>query len=155
MDFVHEWQQKLVDKLSIVEELREDRNLVHKGGLMAQTLNTIKKRSTFLNVKKKGQFLRSFSFNIQILKDMNLDNNINVGYTATKRLGNAIKRNKAKRIMRELAKKVISKYGKKNFYYVIIAKNSLLKTTFKNLENELIKIIKKYLKQLKQLLFLF
>ena len=142
MDFVHEWQQKLVDKLSIVEELREDRNLVHKGGLMAQTLNTIKKRSTFLNVKKKGQFLRSFSFNIQILKDMSLDNNINVGYTATKRLGNAIKRNKAKRIMRELAKKVISKYGKKNFYYVIIAKNSLFKTTFKNLENELIKIIK-------------
>ena len=118
MDFVHEWQQKLVDKLSIVEELREDRNLVHKGGLMAQTLNTIKKRSTFLNVKKKGQFLRSFSFNIQILKDMSLDNNINVGYTATKRLGNAIKRNKAKRIMRELAKKVILKYGKKNFYYV-------------------------------------
>ena len=54
-------------------------------------------------------------FNIQILKDMNLDNNINVGYTATKRLGNAIKRNKAKRIMRELAKKVISKYGKKIF----------------------------------------
>lgn len=142
MDFVHEWQQKLVDKLSIVEELREDRNLVHKGGLMARTLNTIKKRSTFLNVKKKGQFLRSFSFNIQILKDMSLDNNINVGYTATKRLGNAIKRNKAKRIMRELAKKVILKYGKKNFYYVIIAKNSLLKTTFKNLESELIKIIK-------------
>ena len=142
MDFVHAWQQKLVDKLSIVEELREDRNLVHKGGLMAQTLNTIKKRSTFLNVKKKGEFLRSFSFNIQILKDMSLDNNINVGYTATKRLGNAIKRNKAKRIMRELTKKVISKYGKKNFYYVIIAKNSLLKTTFKNLENELIKIIK-------------
>ena len=99
MDFVHEWQQKLVDKLSIVEELREDRNLVHKGGLMAQTLNTIKKRSTFLNVKKKGQFLRSFSFNIQILKDMSLDNNINVGYTATKRLGNAIKRNKAKRMI--------------------------------------------------------
>jgi len=142
MDFVHEWQQKLVDKLSIVEELREDRNLVHKGGLMARTLNTIKKRSTFLNVKKKGQFLRSFSFNIQILKDMCLDNNINVGYTATKRLGNAIKRNKAKRIMRELAKKVILKYGKKNFYYVIIAKNSLFKTTFKNLESELIKIIK-------------
>ncbi|MDC0037082.1 ribonuclease P protein component [Alphaproteobacteria bacterium] len=109
---------------------------------MAQTLNTIKKRSTFLNVKTKGQFLRSFSFNIQILKDMSLDNNINVGYTATKRLGNAVKRNKAKRIMRELAKKVISKYGKKNFYYVIIAKNSLFKTTFKNLETELTKIIK-------------
>ena len=141
MDFVHEWQQKLVDKLSIVEELREDRNLVHKGGLMAQTLNTIKKRSTFLNVKKKGQFLRSFSFNIQILKDMSLDNNINVGYTATKRLGNAIKRNKAKRIMRELASKVITKYGKINSYYVLIAKNEIFNTPFSVLEIELKKLI--------------
>ena len=140
MDFVHEWQQKLVDKLSIVEELREDRNLVHKGGLMAQTLNTIKKRSTFLNVKKKGQFLRSFSFNIQILKDMNLDNNINVGYTATKKIGNAVKRNKAKRIMRELAKKILIK-GKTNTYYVLIAKTSILDIKFTDLLEELEKII--------------
>ena len=117
--------------------LKEDRNLVHKGGLMAKTLNTIKKRSTFLNVKKKGQFLRSFSFNIQILKDMNLDNNINVGYTATKRLGNAIKRNKAKRLMREIARKVLSKYGKINSYYVLIAKNPIFKTNMNEQENQL------------------
>ena len=109
---------------------------------MAQTLTSIKKRSTFLNVKEKGQFVKSISFNVQILEDKDLNNSIEIGYTATKRLGNAIKRNRAKRIMRELARKVISKYGKINFYYVLIAKNSLLTMSFKELEIELIKIIK-------------
>ena len=65
-----------------------------------------------------------------------------IGYTATKRLGNAIIRNKSKRIMRELSRKVISKYGKINFYYVLIAKSQLLKKTFNEIEQELEKIIK-------------
>ena len=43
--------------------------------------------------------------------------------------------------MRELAKKVIIKYGKINFYYVIIAKSNLLKKPFKELELELEKLI--------------
>ena len=67
---------------------------------------------------------------------------IKVGYTATKRLGNAVKRNRAKRLMRELTRKVLPKYGKINFYYVLIAKSSLIKMPFKNLEIELEKKIK-------------
>jgi RNase P protein component len=43
--------------------------------------------------------------------------------------------------MRELARKVITKYGKINFYYVIIAKIQILKIPFKALELELEKII--------------
>jgi ribonuclease P protein component len=108
---------------------------------MAQSLVTIKKRSTFVYVRDKGKFIRSNSFNIQIFEDQKLDKIIAVGYTATKKLGNAIIRNKSKRIMRELAKKVIIKYGKINFYYVLIAKTSLLKKSFKDLELELKKII--------------
>ena len=44
--------------------------------------------------------------------------------------------------MRELAKKVISKYGKINCYYVLIAKTSLLKKPFSNLKIELEKKIR-------------
>ena len=143
MVFVREWQQKLVGRLLIVEEQKVDLNLVHKkGGQMAQSLISIKKRSTFVNVKEKGRYIRSFSFNIQMLKNIGLNNNIEVGFTATKKLGNAVKRNKAKRIMRELAKKVIIKYGKTNYYYVLIAKNSLLTKPFKELEIELEKVIR-------------
>jgi len=108
---------------------------------MALKINTIKKRSTFIFVKNKGRFVRSNNFNVQILNDMNLQDEIEVGYTVTKRLGNAVKRNKAKRLMRELTRKVLPKYGKINFYYVLIAKISILETSFLELEKELKKII--------------
>mgnify|MGYP006095032093 CR=1 FL=1 len=108
---------------------------------MAHFLITIKKRSTFVHIRDNGKFIRSNSFNIQILEDLELKKVMAVGYTATKRLGNAVIRNRSKRIMRELARKVISKYGKINFYYVIIAKSNLLKKPFKELELELEKLI--------------
>ena len=108
---------------------------------MVHTLTTVKKRSTFVHIRDNGKFIRSQSFNIQILEDPNLDNIITVGYTATKRLGNAVIRNKSKRIMRELARKVIAEYGKINFCYVLIAKTTLLKRSFKEIELELKKIL--------------
>ncbi len=74
--------------------------------------------------------------NIQVLLDQDLDNTIGIGYTATKRIGKAFKRNKAKRIMRELAKKILIN-GKINSYYVLIAKPSLLETSFDKLIIEL------------------
>ena len=43
--------------------------------------------------------------------------------------------------MRELARKVIAKYSKKNIYYVLIAKQSILKTSFRELEIELKRLI--------------
>ena len=43
--------------------------------------------------------------------------------------------------MRELTRKVLPKYGKINFYYVLIAKNSIFETSFVELEKELKKII--------------
>ena len=108
---------------------------------MALSIVTIKKHSTFVYVRDNGKFIRSKSFNIQILQDNKLKDRIDVGYTATKRLGNAVIRNRAKRIMRELGRKVIAKYGKINFYYVIIAKSNLLKKPFKELELELENLI--------------
>ena len=66
----------------------------------------------------------------------NLENSIGVGYTASKKIGNAVKRNKAKRILRELARKIIIN-GKTNSYYVLIAKSSLLEEKFDKLLMEL------------------
>ena len=107
---------------------------------MAPQLFTIKKRATFVNIRDKGIFTRSTNFNVQKLINQDLDNKIGVGYTATKKIGNAVKRNKAKRIMRELTKKILIK-GKTNTYYVLIAKTSILETKFKDLLEELEKII--------------
>ena len=87
-------------------------------------------------IRGKGSFLKSNNLNLQILKNQELDNLIGIGYIATKRIGNSVKRNKAKRIMRELAKKILIK-GKINSYYVLIAKSSLLLTPFEELNKEL------------------
>ena len=107
---------------------------------MAHQLFTIKKRATFVHISDNGVIIRSDNINIQKLIDQDLDNKIGVGYTATKKIGNAVKRNKAKRIMRELAKKILIK-GKTNTYYVLIAKTSILEIKFKDLLEELEKII--------------
>ena len=108
---------------------------------MAHHLKTISKRSTFVLVREKGKFIRGKTFNLQFLEDSTLEDIILVGFTATKKLGKSVKRNKAKRIMRELARKVITKYGKINSYYVLIAKNSIFSTHFMALEIELKKLI--------------
>ena len=108
---------------------------------MAHLLKIISKRSTFILLKEKGEFISGKAFNLQFLEDPNLENVIFVGFTATKKLGKSVKRNKAKRIMRELARKVITKYGKINSYYVLIAKSSIFDIPFDLQENELKKII--------------
>ncbi len=107
---------------------------------MAQKLFTIKKRATFVHIRDKGIFIRSKNINIQRLIKQDLDGKIGVGYTATKKIGNAVRRNKAKRIMRELAKKILIKC-KTNTYYVLIAKSSILEKRFKDLLEELERIV--------------
>ena len=87
-------------------------------------------------VRNEGKFVKSKNMNVQILHNQDLENSIGVGYTASKKIGNAVKRNRAKRIMRELARKIIIN-GKINSYYVLIAKASLLEEKFDKLLLEL------------------
>ena len=103
---------------------------------MAHKIFTITKRTTFVFIRENCNFIRGNNFNVQILYKQELNGNIGVGYTATKKIGNAVKRNKAKRIMRELAKKILIN-GKINSYYVLIAKSSILETKFEKLLVEL------------------
>ena len=104
-------------------------------------MQTIKNRSTFVKIRNNGNFIKGKFIDVQFLEDSSLNGAIAVGFTATKKIGNAVKRNKAKRLMRELARKVLIKYGKINSYYVLIAKNSIFSTPSAPLEHELKKII--------------
>ena len=109
---------------------------------MAHPLETIRKYSTFIMIREKGKVIHGKTFNIQFLEDQNLKkNSIYVGFTATKKIGTSVKRNKAKRIMRELARKVITKYGKINSYYVLIAKPPIFEISYYAQEIELKELI--------------
>lgn len=49
---------------------------------------------------------------------------VRAGFTATKKIGNAVTRNKAKRRMRELARALLPDLGRPGHDYVFIARNS-------------------------------
>jgi ribonuclease P protein component len=49
---------------------------------------------------------------------------IRVGFTATKKIGNAVARNRAKRRLREVARKVLPELGQTGMDYVFIARDS-------------------------------
>ena len=49
-------------------------------------------------VREKGKMIKGQSFNVLYYNDLVLNNSIYVGFTATKRLGKAFKRNKANNV---------------------------------------------------------
>ena len=69
---------------------------------------------------------------------------IRVGFTASKKVGNAVLRNKAKRRLREVVRHVMTTEGKENYDYVIIARDVATLNPF----NQLIRDMKWSLKRL-------
>lgn len=49
---------------------------------------------------------------------------IHLGFTATKKIGNAVFRNRAKRRMRAAAHDIVTQHGKPQFDYVLIARKN-------------------------------
>ena len=143
MDLEKEWLLKMVDKLYLEEEVKAEKNFRLK--LMSTILlKTLKKRMDFVNVSKKGK--RSFSkgFILQKYKRNTLlqDSSVRVGFTITKKIGGAVVRNKIKRRFRAIIKDVLNKYLKKNYDYVIIANKKSLIMDYKELKNDVIKVLK-------------
>ena len=104
-------------------------------------LLTLKHRKDFVLSNKFAK--KIFSKNFIIQKYTNLDNtdlNLKFGFTATKKIGNAVTRNRAKRRMRALVsrfvKEDINSFDNKSSY-VLVAKSSLNKALFINLYSEM------------------
>jgi len=59
------------------------------------------------------------------------------GFTATKRLGNAVRRNRAKRRLRELVRNFAAGQARAGYDYVLIARAGALQRPFADLRNDL------------------
>lgn len=66
---------------------------------------------------------------------------INVGFTATKKIGNAVVRNRCKRRLRELARDFLPVHGKPGHDYVFIARASTAKAEWANLQKDVEKAL--------------
>lgn len=85
-------------------------------------LGMLKKRSEFLYVRN-GLYSAKGGVVIQMRENQARDG-IGIGFTATKKIGNAVTRNRAKRRLRETARALLPELGLSGFDYVFIARDS-------------------------------
>ncbi len=91
----------------------------------SECLQIIRKRSEFLKAAKAPR-LSTTGFILQARK-RDLDegrSGIFIGYTCSKKVGNAAARNRAKRRLREIARMVLAKYGLPGWDYVLIGRSN-------------------------------
>ena len=103
-------------------------------------LETLSKRVDFIAASKSEKFVGK---SIIVQARPNSLETIRVGYTASKKVGNAVTRNRAKRRMRAAAAETVAQYGTSSTDYVLIGRaKSTCNTKFKDLKLELIDAFK-------------
>ena len=101
---------------------------------------TIKKRSEFIRSNKISKKIYTPNFIIQKFESNNTDNISHFGFTITKKIGSAIVRNKIKRRLKSIIRKLLKcedNYFDLRFNYILICKKEVVKVSYNDLENEL------------------
>jgi ribonuclease P protein component len=99
--------------------------------------STIKGRANFVRMNASAARFVVSNFILQMAENPEIpENDIRVGYTVTKKLGNAVTRNRIKRRLREAVRKVapLAKPGRS---YVFIARHKALNCDFAELVREM------------------
>lgn len=104
---------------------------------------TIKKRSEFLKIGKFGARAKTGLLSVVCLKT---GNESFVGYTASRKVGNAVVRNKAKRRLRSLVRRFSDGFIF-GYEFVLIANGQTAECLFLNLEQDFLYCIKRAMKR--------
>ena len=105
---------------------------------MKTKIVALKKNEDFKSLLK-GKKISNKYFSIFFNKILNKDSNyLNVSFVTKKKLGNAVKRNKIKRRLKNITNDAIKKISINfNYSYLVIAKNKVLSDEYKNIKKNL------------------
>ena len=107
------------------------------------TVEVLRKRAEFLRVRS-GKSLRRASCVIQARALDSIDpSRCRYGLTATKKIGNAVVRNRAKRRLRALAIELLPEHGHCGWDYVFIARHCTAQIEHESLRRDVLRAIKK------------
>ncbi|MEL6410373.1 MAG: ribonuclease P protein component [Pseudomonadota bacterium] len=123
-------------------ELNTARNAAFELSAANVKLITLTKRSDFLAAARA---LRSGQTGLVLQARERRDENasIRVGFTCSKKVGNAVTRNRAKRRLREVAHDIIPLHGRTGFDYVLIGRaQSTVSRDFTELRQDLLRALK-------------
>lgn len=110
--------------------------------MLNQPLERLRKRSEFLNVAKAGEKWVTPAFVIQVYKRFP-EGPTRYGITASRKVGGAVERNRAKRRLRALVRQELPLLGVPGADYVLIARHAVLKREFSVMAEELKLSLKK------------
>lgn len=102
----------------------------------------LKKNSQFSYIYKKGERVHSQNFTLFVVKSR--FESYKIGFSVNKKIGKANQRNKLKRRLREITRKLPIQ-GFHN--YVLMAKEGSEKLSFQDLANEIKRLFEKYEKR--------
>lgn len=68
-------------------------------------------------------------------------NTSRIGFTVTKKTGNAVERNRIRRRLREAAKAVVPQAGHEGFDYVLVARRPAISEPFEKMKNQMEKAL--------------
>jgi len=63
-----------------------------------------------------------------------------VGFVASKKIGNAVARNRAKRVLREVVR-LNQKYLKNNYHVILLARGAILSASFKDINADFLQAL--------------
>lgn len=110
---------------------------VSRPPLAVLSFVTLRKRADFLACAR-GRKRACPAFFLQARYRNDSDDQIRVGYTCSKKVGNAVVRNRAKRRLRALARSVLPINAKPGWDYVLVGKaNATVLRNFDEMEQDL------------------
>jgi len=109
---------------------------------------TLRQRADFLRVRASGIQNVTPGFILQAAprhsaRAPNYNTAIHIGFTASKKVGNAVCRNRVKRRLRALADKVMAREASMNFDYVLVGRAQTLTRGFALMEQDLQKSLQR------------
>jgi len=111
---------------------------------MRSKIVALSKNEEFKTLLKKQKISNKYvTIFFGILNNKNI-NKLNISFVAKKKIGNAVKRNKIKRRLRNIMNDAIKKISIKLHYsYLVIAKPTVLNNEFNNIKESLFQDFKK------------
>jgi ribonuclease P protein component len=100
----------------------------------------IRKRADFVRVSRSGFYAKTDALVIQ--GDFNNERKFRVGFTVTKKVGNAVIRNRCKRRMRAAAEEIFKKDSLDGVDYVLIARRHVFHMEWSDLLCEAISAVR-------------
>ena len=105
---------------------------------MRSKIAALSKNEEFKNLIKKKKVSNNYvTIFFGNLRDKN-NNKLNISFVVKKKIGNAVKRNKIKRRLKNIMNDAIKKIAiKLSYSYLVIAKPTMLNSEFKNIKKTL------------------